>query len=77
MQQDFREKEQRSFANLKMIYNISMGLLILAMGGVMFFAETLNLAQIAAADVSFRYLFGALCLLYGGFRFYRGVKKEI
>ena len=77
MQQDFRDKEQRSFANLKMIYNISMGVLILAMGGVMFFADQLNLEQVANADASFRYLFGGLCLLYGGFRFYRGVKKEI
>ncbi len=77
MQQDFREKEQRSFANLKMIYNISMGLLILAMAGVMFFAEQLSLGQIVEADPTFRYLFGGLCLLYGGFRFYRGVKKEI
>jgi hypothetical protein len=77
MQQDFREKEQRSFANLKMIYNISMGVLILAMAGVMFFAEKLNLSQIANADADFRYLFGVLCLLYGGFRFYRGMKKEI
>jgi hypothetical protein len=32
--------------------------------------------QFEDIDQSFRYMFGGICLLYGGFRLYRGLKKN-
>jgi uncharacterized membrane protein YfcA len=50
-----------------------MSFLILGMGVVMFLGAKLGIAQLVDVDPLFRYLFGGICLLYGGFRLYRGV----
>ncbi|MFY7899548.1 MAG: hypothetical protein ACOVNY_05140 [Chitinophagaceae bacterium] len=76
METDFREKQKKSFEVARMAKDITMALLILSMAVVMFFAKQLNLEGIAEFDKLFRYIFGGLCLLYGGFRMYRGVKRD-
>jgi hypothetical protein len=53
-----------------------MAFLILGMAVVMIFAEKLKIEQIMAVDNTFRYLFGGICVLYGGFRLYRGIKRD-
>ena len=53
-----------------------MAVLFIAMGVVMFVAERFKIEQILSFDKLFRYFFGAICFLYGGFRFYRGIKKD-
>jgi len=52
-----------------------MAIILLGMAFVMFAAERLNLEQIMSMDPMFRYFFGFICLLYGGFRLYRGIKN--
>jgi hypothetical protein len=59
-----------------MTYDLVMALLILGMAVVMIFAEKLKIEQIMAVDNTFRYLFGGICVLYGGFRLYRGIKRD-
>jgi hypothetical protein len=59
-----------------MTYDLVMDLLILGMAVVMIFAEKLKIEQIMAVDDTFRYLFGGICVLYGGFRLYRGIKRD-
>ncbi|MEI8074786.1 MAG: hypothetical protein WCH78_08555 [Bacteroidota bacterium] len=59
-----------------MSYDLVMALLILGMAVVMIFAEKLKIEQIMAVDDTFRYLFGGICVLYGGFRLYRGIKRD-
>jgi hypothetical protein len=59
-----------------MTYDLVMALLILGMAVVMIFAEKLKIEQIMAVDDTFRYLFGGICVLYGGFRLYRGIKRD-
>jgi hypothetical protein len=59
-----------------MTYDLAMGLLILGMAVVMLFPEKLKIQQIMAVDDTFRYLFGGICCLYGGFRLYRGIKRD-
>jgi hypothetical protein len=59
-----------------MSYDLVMALLILGMAVVMIFAEKLKIQQIMAVDDTFRYLFGGICVLYGGFRLYRGIKRD-
>ena len=76
MEERFREKQQKSYTLMRMTYDLSMGVLILGMAVVLFFAEKLNIQQIIEADLGFRYLFGGICLLYGGFRLYRGIKRD-
>jgi len=54
--------------------------LVLAMAVVMLFGDRLGVDAIeqfiTPIDPVLRYLFGGLCLLYGFFRLYRGIKKE-
>lgn len=80
MKSDYQDRRKKSFSQLRMVYNISMGILVLAMAVVMLFGERLGsdaISQfISPIDPVLRYLFGGLCLLYGFFRLYRGIKRE-
>lgn len=76
MDNNYRERNQKSFNTLQAIRHTTMALLFLAMGLIMFLAEKFNLNQILVFDKLFRYLFGGICFLYGGFRLYRGIKKD-
>jgi len=76
METNFREKQKKSYEIARMAKDITMAILILSMAVLMFFSEQLKVEQIADLDKLFRYFFGGLCLLYGGFRLYRGVKRD-
>jgi len=76
MEDRFREKQQKSYTLMRMTYDLTMAILILGMALVLFFAEKFKIQQIMEADLGFRYMFGGICLLYGGFRLYRGVKRD-
>jgi hypothetical protein len=80
MNNDYKDRRQQSFSQMRMVYNISMGILVLAMAVVMLFGDRLGIDAleqfISPIDPVLRYLFGGLCLLYGGFRLYRGIKRE-
>lgn len=76
MNETAETKRAKRYRLSRTIYNIAMGILILAIGVVMFFGEKWNLTQITAYDPMIRYSFGALCIIYGAFRLYRGLKKE-
>jgi hypothetical protein len=76
MQESFKERQQKSYSLMRMTYDLVMALLILGMAVVMIFAEKLKIEQIMAVDNTFRYLFGGICVLYGGFRLYRGIKRD-
>jgi uncharacterized BrkB/YihY/UPF0761 family membrane protein len=80
MKSDYQDRRQRGYTQLRVVYNISMGILILAMAAVMLFGDRFGVEAleqfIAPIDPVLRYLFGGLCLLYGFFRLYRGLKKE-
>ncbi|MEI6584922.1 MAG: hypothetical protein WCL56_02505 [Sediminibacterium sp.] len=76
MQESFRDKQQKSFTLMRMTYDLAMAVLILGMAVVMLFSERLKIDQISSIDATFRYLFGGICILYGGFRLYRGIKRD-
>lgn len=76
MQESFRDRQQKSYTLMRMSYDLVMAILILGMAVVMLFPEKLKIEQIMAVDNTFRYLFGGICLLYGGFRLYRGIKRD-
>ncbi len=76
MEDRFREKQQKSYTLMRMTYDLTMAILILGMAAVLFFAEQFKIQQIMESDLGFRYMFGGICLLYGGFRLYRGIKRD-
>ncbi|MEI7629034.1 MAG: hypothetical protein WCJ80_12380 [Bacteroidota bacterium] len=76
MQESFRDRQQKGYTIMRMTYDLAMALLILGMAVVMLFPEKLKIQQIMAVDDTFRYLFGGICILYGGFRLYRGIKRD-
>lgn len=73
MENSLRDRSQRSFSSFRRIYDITMAILFLSMGIAMFFLEKFNLNLVITEDTGFRYFFGSICVLYGGFRLYRGI----
>jgi hypothetical protein len=76
MQESFRDKQQKSYNLMRMTYDLTMAVLILGMAVVLLLCERLKIDQISSIDATFRYLFGGICILYGGFRLYRGIKRD-
>ncbi|MEN9684947.1 MAG: hypothetical protein RLZZ28_733 [Bacteroidota bacterium] len=77
MENEFRNKQKKSYNLMRMSYDITIALLLLGMAVLMLFADRLKIEQLAGKDNElFRYFFGAICLLYGGFRMYRGFKRD-
>lgn len=73
METSDRKNWWQIFNNVRHIF---MALLFLAMGVLMFLAEKLSIEALLNFDKTFRWLFGGICILYGGFRFIRGVMKS-
>jgi len=76
MNNEFENRRQKSYIRLRMVYDFTMAGLILAMGIILFFGDKFGLDLIAGLDPFMRYGFGGLCLLYGSFRVYRGIKHD-
>jgi uncharacterized membrane protein len=53
-----------------------MATLILGSAVLMLGAKWFKVEQIMNIDAEFRMIFGVMCLLYGGFRLYRGFKQD-
>ena len=65
---------KRGYSLRRSIMDYGMGVLILLVGLVVLLAPKLKL-NVAVDDLA-RYLFFGLCVLYGGFRIYRGTQKD-
>jgi hypothetical protein len=76
MNNEYREKQRRNYNMMRTVYNITMGIIIIGIGLLMFFNDKLGLSFFQQYNPVMIYAFGGLCLLYGGFRLYRGLKKE-
>lgn len=77
MENEFRDKQKKSYNLMRMSYDLTIAVLLLGMAVIMLFADKLNIEQLLDKDNEFfRYFFGGLCLLYGSFRLYRGIKRN-
>ncbi|MBW0178710.1 hypothetical protein [Sediminibacterium sp.] len=76
MEQDFREKQKKSYRMMRMIYDLSMAVFILGMAFILLLAEQLKIEQLMLVDPMYRYLMGSVSVLYGGYRLYRGIKRD-
>jgi uncharacterized membrane protein len=75
MENDLREKRVKSYSSMRSVLDYTMGILYLAAAAFLFFAEKFGVT-LANFDLTFRYIFGAICAVYGAWRVYRGYKKE-
>lgn len=78
--EEFEKEEMnerdKGYLRMRSIMDYGMGLLWMAMGVFMFFIKRFNtdLAE-KYGDSTFK-IFGAVCIIYGLFRIYRGYKKK-
>jgi hypothetical protein len=77
MFEDYERKKRRQIALMKSLLDYGMGLLILLAGLFFFFREKLNLEiNERFTPDSLDKIFGAICIVYGVWRIYRGYKKN-
>lgn len=76
MQNNYENNRRKSYVTMRMVYDFTMAGLILAMGIIFLAGDKMGLSLIADVGTTMRYSFAALCLLYGGFRLYRGIKHD-
>jgi hypothetical protein len=76
MENNFRDKQQKNYILARMARDIVMAILYLTMSVFLFFGDKWKIEQIMALGTAFSYFFGSICLLYGGYRLYRGIKRD-
>lgn len=69
-------QRDKSLIRMRSIMDYGMGVLWFSMGVFMMFIKYFNTGLEARYDDITMKTFGAICLLYGGFRIYRGYKKN-
>lgn len=76
MSNPFEERRRKNYVLMRMVYDIGMSVLLIGMSVIMLFGSYWGIDKILAIDNIFRYMFGGICLLYGAFRLYRGIKRD-
>ena len=76
MKNDFENSRRKSYTRMRVVYDFTMAVIILATSIIFLFGDKFGLDLIAGLDPVIRYGFGGLCLLYGSFRVYRGIKHD-
>lgn len=74
MENDQRDKGRQRYLLTRSIMDYGMGLIILGCG--VFFAIAPELGIEFNIVPLFRYFFSVMCIVYGGWRIYRGYKKN-
>ena len=74
MENNFRDKQRKSYETMHTVYNLTMGFIILGIGIMLLFNNKLGMDL--SIDPVMLYSFSGLCILYGSFRLYRGIKKN-
>lgn len=75
MENKYEEKRTRRYTTMRSIMDYGMGILYVGVGLFLMFPEKVGF-EMEGFDKVFRYIFGGLCVLYGAWRIYRGVKKD-
>ena len=74
MENEAPDGRKREYILRRAILDIGMGLVIFGFG--VFFLAAPKFGIEFSVENSYRYFFAGLCLVYGGFRVYRGYKKN-
>jgi len=75
-EKDPMSERHKGYLRMRSIMDYGMGLLWMGMGVYMLFNEYFNGSLVDRFDGIWLKVFGGICLLYGGFRIYRGYKKN-
>ena len=75
MATDLEDKRRKAYVSRRSLMDLGMGIIYAALGGFFMFSEFFGIAM-EFPPKPFSYIFGGICLLYGGFRIYRGVSKN-
>ena len=75
METGFKDRQRKNYDTMRTVYNVTMGIIILGIGIMILFADKLGI-NISFDNPFLLYAFSGLCILYGGFRLYRGIKKN-
>lgn len=75
MENNLREKRVKSHSLMRSLLDYTMGILYLAAAVFLFFSEKFGF-EMNNFDKSFRYIFGGICAIYGGWTIYRGFRKD-
>lgn len=73
-----RNERRGNYVRMRFVKDITMSIIILSMSFIMFFGNKIPALQpiMQDKDQTLGYAFGALCLLYGGFRLYRALTMK-
>jgi hypothetical protein len=74
MENEAGDSRKKGYMLRRAILDYGMGIIIFGFG--IFFLVGTKLGFSFTIENDMRYLFAGLCLLYGGFRVYRGAKKN-
>jgi hypothetical protein len=74
MENEAPNRRKQGYILRRAILDYGMGVIIFAFG--VFFLVAPKLGFDFGIDNLYRYIFSGLCLLYGGFRVYRGSQKN-
>ncbi|PHX75004.1 MAG: hypothetical protein CK547_00610 [Chitinophagaceae bacterium] len=72
--QSFRDRESNRQSGLKVIYDVTMGIIWFGAGA--FFLLNKYLGNNLGFDSLISSIFGISCICYGAFRFYRGFSSR-
>jgi hypothetical protein len=76
MENNYENNRRKNYVIMHMIYDFTMAGLIIGVSVILFFGDRFNLPVIGGLDPLLRFGFAGLCLLYGSFRIYRGIKHN-
>ena len=74
MENQDSDRRTKGYTLMRSIMDYGMGVIIFCIG--IFFLLSQRLGFDFNVDDFYRYFFAGLCLLYGGWRIYRGYKKN-
>jgi hypothetical protein len=74
MENEAPDRRKQGYILRRAILDYGMGIIIFGFGVLFLFAPKLGITL--SIDDLYRYIFSGLCLLYGGFRIYRGSRKD-
>ncbi len=75
MKEDLENKRKKAYSGRRSVMDMGMGIIYAAMGAFFILSEFLGI-RMEFLQKPFSYMLGGICLLYGGFRIYRGARKN-
>lgn len=75
MQRDFQHNRKKAYSGRRSAMDLGMGIIYAGMGAFFVLSEPLGF-RMEFLQKPFSYILGGICLLYGGFRIFRGIRKN-